>query len=96
MMWTVKYQFRSHNVFFLLHLNQEQCSEKVQESVNFAGVPDYQNTVESAISGLTSVYMWYMSLVGRHGSVVVCATYKQEIAGSILSCAEYAPTTLCS
>ena len=33
--------------------------------------------------------------VGRRRSVVACATYKREIAGSIPDCAEYAPT-LCS
>ena len=31
-------------------------------------------------------------VVGRRDSVVACATYKREIAGSISGCAEYAPT----
>ena len=36
-----------------------------------------------------------VGLWGRRGSVVACATYKREIAGSIPGCAEYVPT-LCS
>ena len=34
-------------------------------------------------------------VLGNRGSVVMCATYKREIAGSIPGCAEYA-SMLCS
>ena len=44
---------------------------------------------------LLQVVWFLMVFVGRRGSVVACATYKREIAGSIPGCAEYA-STLCS
>ena len=43
---------------------------------------------------VTPVYRFTPN-VGRRGSVVLCVTYKREVAGSIPGRAEYA-STLCS